>query len=330
MTATVDWIAAIRIAGVAIPRWAAHALGLSFVAGILGSAGAILAYQVADVIDAYPRYRYEFESLLWRARRAVGEENADEARQAFENVDYTGVATYLASGAGTIAAGVALIVLYVGFMMLERQATRSKLHIALHERAVTDEILLLVRSVAASVQNYMVVKTVVSFLTAVFSYAVMKPLGVDFAETWALLAFALNFIPSIGSVLGVIFPAIVSLVQFDTFTPFLVVLFGCGIVQAAIGNVLEPALAGQRLNLSPLAVLLALTFWTAVWGVAGAFLSVPVTVCILIVMAEFPATRPVAIMLSGSGRLTRAGDTPAAVTPTPPGPGAGGPPAHSR
>jgi AI-2 transport protein TqsA len=152
-------------------------------------------------------------------------------------------------------------------------------------------------------RRYIGIKTFVSVLTGVLSYAVMKPLGLDFAETWAILTFALNFIPSIGSLLAIALPALIALVQFDSFWQVFVVLAGCGVIQFAIGYVLEPALTGKTLNLSPLMVILALTFWTALWGVPGAFLSVPITVFMLIIFSHLPGTRPLAILMSENGRL---------------------------
>jgi len=89
------------------------------------------------------------------------------------------------------------------------------------------------------------------------------------------MLFFLNFIPNIGSVLGVIFPALVALVQFDTITPFILVVPGFGGAQFVIGNVVEPAYMGKSLNLGCFMILLSLTFWGSIRGIAGMFLSVP-------------------------------------------------------
>ncbi|MBT8441987.1 MAG: AI-2E family transporter [Gammaproteobacteria bacterium] len=88
--------------------------------------------------------------------------------------------------------------------------------------------------ISNTVQHYVGMKTGISLLTGVVSYAVLVVVGVDFAALWGLLIFLLNFIPNIGSVLGVIFPALLTLVQFDTLTPFLIIVAG-------LGSVVEPA-----------------------------------------------------------------------------------------
>jgi len=95
----------------------------------------------------------------------------------------------------------------------------------------------------------------------------------------------------------------IALVQFESIGPFLVIVLGCGTIQFLIGNFLDPAMLGRSLNMSTFLVILALTFWTTVWGLIGAFLSVPLTVCILIIFSHIPALRPAAILMSLDGRL---------------------------
>jgi AI-2 transport protein TqsA len=159
------------------------------------------------------------------------------------------------------------------------------------------------KEIARQVQRYIGMKTAVSALTGLVSYAILHLVGVDFAALWALLIFFLNFIPNIGSALGVLFPALLTLVQFDTLTPFLIVTASLGAVQFVIGNVIEPAFMGKSLNLSSFMILLSLSFWGALWGIPGMFLSVPLMVVTAIVCAHFSGLRWIAVMLSTDGRL---------------------------
>jgi AI-2 transport protein TqsA len=92
-------------------------------------------------------------------------------------------------------------------------------------------------------------------------------------------------------------------VQFETLTPFLVIVFGVSGIQLLVGNILEPRLMGDTLNISPLVVVLALILWSMLWGVVGMLLSVPITVAIIIICAQFPTTRAVAILLSKNGKI---------------------------
>ena len=143
----------------------------------------------------------------------------------------------------------------------------------------------------------------VSALTGIISYIILLWVGVDYAPFWALLIFMLNYIPTIGSMVAVLLPTTLALVQFDTFGPFVTLLVSLGTVQVLIGNVLEPRLMGSSLNLSPLVVILALSLWGQMWGVTGMFLSVPITVISMIVLANFPQTRAIAVAMSENGRL---------------------------
>ena len=132
--------------------------------------------------------------------------------------------------------------------------------------------------------------------------------GVDFAAFWAFTIFLLNFIPTIGSIIATLFPALLALIQFDTFAQFFIVLVGVGSIQVIVGNFLEPKLMGNTLNVSPFIVMMSLTLWGSIWGIAGMFLSVPITVILLIVFAHFEKTRYLAILLSGNGNLKFAED----------------------
>ena len=166
-----------------------------------------------------------------------------------------------------------------------------------------DRVVRLANDVATSIQRYVGMKTVISLATAVVSYLILIAVGVDFAEIWALLVFFLNFIPTIGSIIAAVFPALLTLVQFDTVTPFLIVATLLGFTQFIFGNVIEPSYMGKSLNLSSLMILLALSFWGVVWGLAGMFLAVPVMVMTAIVCAQIKGLRWIAVILSTDGSL---------------------------
>ena len=131
-------------------------------------------------------------------------------------------------------------------------------------------------------------------------------------ELLGAVVFMLNYIPVIGSLIGVLFPSLLVLVQFGSFGPFFAAVLGLGGIQFGMGNVLDPRLMGSSLNLSPLAIIVALAVWGGLWGVAGMFLCVPITVIVMIVCAQFEGTRPLAVLLSADGRLDLGEpDTPA-------------------
>ncbi|GEM_PF-3756360 len=120
----------------------------------------------------------------------------------------------------------------------------------------------------------------------------------------SLLIFLLNFIPTIGSIVATLFPSLMALAQSsDGFGLFFAVLLGITSLQILIGNIIEPRITGRSLNLSPVVILFNLALWGSIWGVPGMFMCVPLLIITTIVLAHFPRTRPIAILLSSDGRV---------------------------
>ncbi len=145
-----------------------------------------------------------------------------------------------------------------------------------------------------------------SLTTAFASWFIMKSVGLDFSEFWALLIFFSQFYSNIGSIIATIFPALLALIQFESWLPFIIVTSGIVLVQFIVGNILEPRFLSNSLNLSPLVILVSLALWGAIWGILGMFLAVPITVMVMIIAAHFKSSRPLAILLSQDGCIERA------------------------
>lgn len=199
---------------------------------------------------------------------------------------------------GSVTSNLLLIMIYLLFLFAEQSVFEQKFT-ALFGGSETAQIIR--NEVIQKIRIYLSVKTFVSVLTGVLSFILLTLIGVDYAVFWGFIIFLLNYIPTIGSLLGVVFPAILSLVQFDTSWQFAAVVTFLGGLQFAIGNILEPRLMGSSLNLSGLVIMLALAVWGSIWGITGMILSVPITVVILIVCAQFPKSRPIAVLLSREG-----------------------------
>ena len=124
-----------------------------------------------------------------------------------------------------------------------------------------------------------------------------------FNYLFTIIIFLLNYIPTDGSVIAIIFPLVLVIIQFGSFSSFLVVMVSLIAIQVAIGNILEPKLMAKSLNLSSLVIVLSLVIWGNIWGIVGMFLSIPIMVIINIVLSNFPKTRSLAIMLSSNGEI---------------------------
>ncbi len=286
-----------------MPVWLANVAGVTVVLAGLFVIMYILGSQATQFARTISTYESQFDETVSRVTGFVGNDVTAFIRDNLVNIDMSFIARILIGSATSLLNQFFLISLYVAFLMAERLAFRKKLRLAAGDPKTGADFAAILDAITLSLQRYVGVKTLISLITAGISYSVFRLLGLEFAETWAVLTFALNFIPSIGSIIAVVFPSLIALVQFESIVPFLVIVLGCGTIQFVIGNFLDPALLGRSLNMSTFLVILALMFWTTIWGLIGAFLSVPLTVCILIVFSHIPALRPLAIMMSLDGRL---------------------------
>jgi AI-2 transport protein TqsA len=301
--AVIERFAQIRIGAFQLPRWLAALLGVAVVVLGLYVIQSILLGQVDAVSAAWPRYMSRLESIVGDLTRWLGDEQSAKLKQAVMSIDLTRRVAGVMSSAQSFVVSLLLILAYVGFLFVESAYMRQKILAMFPDETRARGVSAILADVSESVRRYIWLKTVVSTITGVASYVVLRALGIDFAATWALLIFLLNYIPNIGSIVGVSFPALVALVQFDTLGPFLILVVSLTAIQMMIGSVLEPMLMGHTLNMSPFAIILSLAFWGTIWGIVGMFLSVPIMVLVMIVCSHIPGWRWVAILLSKDGRI---------------------------
>jgi AI-2 transport protein TqsA len=133
------------------------------------------------------------------------------------------------------------------------------------------------------------------------SAIVMWAVGLDNVLFWTVVLFLLSFIPMIGVTIGSIVPALFALLQFPTIWPAVAIFGGIQLVAFFIGNLIYPRMQADTQNIDPVVTLLALAFWTFLWGLPGAFLAVPMTLMVMMVFAQFDSTRWVAAALSNDG-----------------------------
>jgi AI-2 transport protein TqsA len=255
------------------------------------------------VIEAAPAYQDNFESLVQRVAETVGARRLPSLNSILNSFSLQGVLTDLAAAIAAFTGNLMLILVYVTFLLLEQTTFRKKIDSLFVKGESQERVVKIIDSIYIRIRAYVWVKTLGSFLTGLLSYIIFRIVGLDFAGFWAVAIFFLNYIPNIGSILGVLFPTTLAVVQYDTFTPAIVVSTGTGLVQLIIGNVFEPKMMGRSLNLSPFAIIFSLVFWGAIWGIVGALLSVPLMVVIMIVLAEFQDTRALAVILSQNGSI---------------------------
>ena len=154
-------------------------------------------------------------------------------------------------------------------------------------------------AIAAKTRKYMIVRTQMSALTGFAVWAWAHFSGLELAPAWGIIAFIVNYIPFIDSFIATLLPSLFAMAQFGTLHESSFVFLGMFAIQFAIGNYLEPLVAGAALSISPLAVVFAVFFFGFLWGMPGAFLGVPILIVILMLCAHYPSTRWISTLLSG-------------------------------
>lgn len=224
---------------------------------------------------------------------------------AFADINWTReIGKRLLTASGNVASflgNLMMVLIFLVFMLLGKPYFKYKVEKAFpKERAVAFSSV--TASISKQIGQYLVVKVAISGTTAVLVWLGLTLLKVEFALTWGALAFFLNFIPSIGSILASVPPILLAIVQFypNGWMPLLVAVVLL-LIQMTMGNVIEPKIMGDSLNLSPVVILLSLVFFGWLWGIVGALLSVPIAASIKIVCENIEGLRPISVLM-GSGK----------------------------
>ncbi|MGF1503141.1 MAG: AI-2E family transporter [Paracoccaceae bacterium] len=250
-----------------------------------------------------PSYEANLREMLRQAGQAVGMGEALDLQALTQNIQVTDIALSLAGTAVGFVGALVVILVYVLFLFVEAGRAGDKLHALAPEQGAHDALVATIGRINREIETYLGVKCIIGAAQAIPTFALLTIVGVDGAAFWAVVIFVTSFVPTVGSLIGIIFPATVALVQFPTLTPFLMTLPLLAVIQIAGSNWLEPRLMGTSLNLSPLVILIAIFAGGAVWGITGALVAVPALSVATIVFAQLPSMRPVAILLSSDGRV---------------------------
>ncbi|MEE2643957.1 MAG: AI-2E family transporter [Myxococcota bacterium] len=190
-----------------------------------------------------------------------------------------------------------LTLLLSAFVLLEASHLKEKMRAAY---GASHPLLVSISSIGEDVRAYVVAKTLINLLTGGAVWLILTLSGVDFALFWGLIAFPLNFIPTVGAIIASFPPLVIALVDPELSWPaVLFVIFGLGAVNGVIGSFLDPRYVGQKVRLSPLVILTSMLLWALLWGPIGALLAVPLMASLRVVFSHVPTFKPFAIMMRG-------------------------------
>jgi AI-2 transport protein TqsA len=274
-----------------VPR--AFALPVTLVLGIgaMAGLGGLASASIGQLAENAPIYNQQLQELLDRPETWI-----PAPLQSFDLVNYDRLKEIPVAAVGGVLAkttnallGVLsqsfLVLIFVVFLMMGSRPERAT--------GTTGEI-------QSQVQTYLVSKILISGATGILVGVVLSLLGIPLAMAFGLVAFLLNFIPSIGSIIATLLPLPVALASPDvsgTAATLAIVLPGA--IQLGVGNILEPKIMGDSLDLHPVTVLINLIFWGMLWGIVGMLLAVPITAVVKIFLSKFDGTHGIAELMAG-------------------------------
>ena len=279
-----------------LPSWLSYVLTILALLAVLGGFAASVYLSVGQVVSVIGAQWPKFEGLYASMAECASQWGvplngvADRAR-------VIGFVQMLASRVYSVATYAGFIGLLVVLGLPEVPRMQSKMTDEL-DGGTRSELRITAVRISEQVRRYFGTTLATSILTGVASALWALVTGLDLALVWGLLNFLLNFIPVIGNIIGIIPPVLYAFLQFGGLGMPLLVFAGFAALQIAISNFVYPILQGRQLALSPLAIIIAMTFWSWVWGIAGALIAVPLTATTVIVCGQFDRSRWIAKLLS--------------------------------
>ena len=281
-----------------VPRWLSITLVILLIVVIGFMLAGLITQSLGEFQNNLPVYRQQLSGEFAWAIEKLSLLNINIDKDLFLSYLDPGMAmsmaTNLLTGMGTVLSNVFLILLTVIFMLFEAESMPRRIHIAMSDPEMN---LTHVDRFLQSVNQYLVIKMMVSLGTGLCIGIWLYFLGVDHFMLWSVLAFMLNFIPNIGSILAAIPAVLIAFVEMGFMTAGLTGL-GFIVVNTVMGNMVEPRFMGKGLGLSTLVVFLSLIFWGWLLGTVGMLLSVPLTMVVKIALESQESTQWLAILLS--------------------------------
>jgi len=260
-------------------------LGFVFLIGI----GAVVSLSVDELSDKSDLYNAHLRQLIDRAATHLPAAWRRGQEEALSQISVSTVGGFLARTANAVAGALSnsfVVLIFVLFLMLGGGEGRRA-------QGLWGEA-------EQRIKRYIATKAVISLATGFMIGLVLSLLDVPLALVFGLFAFLLNFIPSIGSIVSTLLPLPVLMVSPEISAATATLAIGIpAAIQLAIGNLVEPKIMGESLDLHPVTILLSLILWGTLWGILGMILSIPITVVLKILCERFEGSRPMADLLAG-------------------------------
>ena len=284
-----------------LPRWLSLILVLLLLCGIVGLAVGVLSLSEEIIEPKVPQYLDRLNEVADMAQSWASDRGFSLPQFGSLSNGTSQLTQQALGGVRSLLSIISLSVLTISLLvllLLEVSQYRHKVQQAFSSKT-SDRLINAVGNTSQKLRRYLWVMTITSLLTGVLTIVWCFIVGVDLTFVWGIIAFILNYIPTLGSIIAVIPPTLVALL-FDGVGRAIATVIGLAIIQLVMGNFVDPKVQGKSLQLSPFVALFSITFWGWVWGIPGAILGVPMTVSIILFCQEFKMTQGVAILLGES------------------------------
>jgi len=286
-----------------LPRLGALPIALVIVLSLVALVGFVIVQNLGAMAADYSVYETRLNAILADGYAMLGlAGQPPTVANLIARLDPGQIATEVGQGLRAMASDVMFTLIFLGFMFSAAAMMSQKLDYIFGAGPQREAARDVFHRIRVSMERYLWVQTVVSVIITLLTYITLTVVGVNNALFWSFVIFFLNYIPTIGSIVATVIVVAAALVQFDSVGHIVAAGVGVGAWQFLVGNFIQPRMTGESLNLSAVVVLLALAIWGTIWGIAGAFLAAPLTVMLMIVLAQFHSTRWIAILLSADGK----------------------------
>lgn len=289
-------IMATRRLGIRIPYGPAMLLAIAGVAAAIWVLVALIDSSINELIASSPQYQDRFQQLVRQGTKMMGLPSENPLEGLVGRISIPQMISRTALALTSLAGDLGLILIYTGFLLLEHRTFSRKLEAMTRSESQHTQVRSAFEEISQDIKTYVRIKTALGVITALLVYAIMKVVGLQLSEFWAVVTFISYFIPTVGAIISVLGPMLLLIIQFTDVALIASVAIAIVTIQVVMNNAVEPKLVGRSLNLSSLVIIVSLVFWGLVWGVLGMFLCVPFMVIINIVLSKFEGTRPIAII----------------------------------
>lgn len=286
-----------------LPSWLKNSVSAVFIFSLLAITVQFIVINSEQLASSFPRYQPNIDKMVQSLNGLTGRNLSREIAEKMSSISVAPFINELLGALSSFMGNFAMMLFYMLFLFLEEAIFKTKLHLIVPKKEEFESMKKLLINIESSITHYIGLKTFVSVLSAIVCYITLLSFGINSPLFWSFLVFVLNFIPIIGALLVVALPVLFAFIQFGEISLPLILFVVHFTLQTVIANVIEPKLMGNSLNISPLVALIALSFWGAIWGISGMIVSVPITVIVIILLAQFPSTKSIAIMMSANGKV---------------------------